>query len=158
MRRFRLGSTSESQHAMLHWRKHFRGDVRSVLDRELTPQQIATSNLVLFGDAESNQVIAKLAGQLPLLWSEDSIAVGGSKVNRQGHVPIMIYPNPMNPNRYIVLNSGFTFREYDYLNNARQTPKLPDWALVDVRGGATSQSPGVVKAAGFFGEDWLPKD
>ena len=47
-------------------------------------------------------------------------------------MPILIFPNPLNPERYVVLNSGFTFREYDYLNNARQVPKLPDWAVVDV--------------------------
>jgi hypothetical protein len=68
----------------------------------------------------------------------------------------MIYPNPLNRSRYVVLNSGFTFREYDYLNNARQTPKLPDWALIDVTNGATSQTPGKVIHADFFGEDWLP--
>jgi len=55
-----------------------------------------------------------------------------------------------------VLNSGFTFREYDYLNNARQTPKLPDWALLDIREGSTSQNPGKVLRAGFFDESWRP--
>ena len=44
---------------------------------------------------------------------------------------MLIYPNPLNPKKYVVLNSGFTFREFDYLNNARQIPKLPDWAVVD---------------------------
>jgi hypothetical protein len=53
-----------------------------------------------------------------------------------------------------VLNSGFTFREYDYLNNARQVPKLPDWAVIDVKVPATSRAPGGVAAAGFFGERW----
>ena len=48
------------------------------------------------------------------------------------HVPVLIYPNPLNPKKYVVLNSGFTFREYDYLNNARQVPKLPDYAVIDV--------------------------
>ena len=81
---------------------------------------------------------------------------GNSNVPRAGHVPAIIYPNPLNPSRYIVLNSGFTFREYDYLNNARQTPKLPDWALIDVRAGATTQLPGIIKAAGFFDESWQP--
>ena len=47
-------------------------------------------------------------------------------------MPVLIYPNPLNPKRYVVLNSGFTFREYDYLNNARQVPKLPDFAVVDI--------------------------
>jgi hypothetical protein len=69
----------------------------------------------------------------------------------------MIYPNPLNPNRYIVLNSGFTYREYDYLNNARQTPKLPDWAVIDLREAPSSRFPGRIAAAGFFDEQWRVK-
>ena len=53
-----------------------------------------------------------------------------------------------------MLNSGFTYREYAYLNNARQIPMLPDWAIVDVSDGSTSQFPGEIKAAGFFDEQW----
>jgi hypothetical protein len=66
----------------------------------------------------------------------------------------MIYPNPLNPDRYVVLNSGFTFREYDLLSNARQTPKLPDWAIVDAATPMTSRSPGKIIDAGFFDETW----
>jgi len=53
-----------------------------------------------------------------------------------------------------VLNSGFTFREYDYLNNARQVPKLPDWAIIDVTQPMTSRAPGGIAEAGFFDEYW----
>ena len=53
-----------------------------------------------------------------------------------------------------MLNSGFTFREYDYLNNARQVPKLPDFAVVDVDVPMSSRSPGGIVTAGFFNEDW----
>ncbi len=70
------------------------------------------------------------------------------------HAPILIYPNPLNPERYVVLNSSFTFREYDYLNNARQTPKLPDWAIVDLRTPPNSRWPGKIAAADFFDEAW----
>jgi len=59
--------------------------------------------------------------------------------------------NPLNPQRYVVLNSGFTFRELDYLNNARQTPKLPDWAVIDTATPVTATGPGKVAGAGFFG-------
>ncbi len=44
--------------------------------------------------------------------------------------------------------------EYDYLNNARQVPKLPDWAIVDVNTPPSSRWPGKVVDAGFFGERW----
>jgi len=70
------------------------------------------------------------------------------------HLPVMIYPNPLNPEKYIVFNSGFTYREYDYLNNARQVPKLPDWAIIDIRQPATPRWPGGIAQAGFFDEKW----
>ena len=73
-------------------------------------------------------------------------------------MPVLIYPNPLNPKRYVVLNSGFTFREYDYLNNARQVPKLPDYALVDVNVPVSSRAPGGIVAAGFFDEQWEVTD
>ncbi|MGI9474327.1 MAG: prolyl oligopeptidase family serine peptidase [Rubripirellula sp.] len=147
---------SESEHAMLHWRQHFRGDIRRVHDSDIRDEQIASSNLILFGDPDSNAYLARIKDLLPVTWGDDKISLGSNSVPSGGHVPALIFPNPLNPDRYIVINSGFTFREYDYLNNARQTPKLPDWALIDVREGATYQLPGVVKEAGFFDEEWKP--
>ena len=70
------------------------------------------------------------------------------------HAAVMIFPNPLHPKRYVVLNSGFTYREYDYLNNARQVPKLPDYAVVDIDKPVTSQVPGGISTAGFFGGRW----
>jgi hypothetical protein len=67
---------------------------------------------------------------------------------------ILIYPNPLNPKKYVVLNSGFTFREADYTSNARQTPKLPDWAIVDTSVPPDGRFPGRILSAGFFNEDW----
>jgi len=34
---------------------------------------------------------------------------------------------------------------------------LPDWAIVDVTGGATTQLPGKIVEAGFFDEEWKLK-
>ena len=53
----------------------------------------------------------------------------------------------------MVLNSGFTFREFDYLNNARQIPKLPDYAVVDTTTPPGPRYPGKIVQAGFFNED-----
>jgi hypothetical protein len=147
---------SESLHAMLHWRKHFRGDIRQKLDRDVTETDLTSSNLILFGDIESNVLIRRIAPELPVRWLPETIEIGAHSVPRIGHAALMIYPNPLNQDRYVVLNSGFTFREYDYLNNARQTPKLPDWALVDIREGSTTTDPGKVVRAGFFDERWQP--
>ncbi len=144
----------EMKHAVAHWRKQFRGEARVVADDALTDAEIASSNLVLWGDPSSNKVLAKIADKLPIRWDGDKIVVGADPYSAADHVPLLIYPNPLNPKRYVVLNSGFTFREYDYLNNARQISKLPDYAVIDVRTPPSSRRPGAIAAAGFFDEQW----
>lgn len=146
----------EAQHAMHQWRNHFRGDVRVVGDDEVDEAWLASANLILFGDPRTNRLIEKIAPSLPIRWDENEIAVGSHAHPSTGRVIAMIYPNPLNPQRYVVLNSGFTFRQYDFLNNARQTPKLPDWAVIDVSDGATTRDPGKIDSAGFFDEQWRP--
>ena len=145
---------AESAHAIEHWRKHFRGDALSKDDRDITPEDIRSHNLVLWGDPKSNALLGRIADRLPIRWSADGIFVGKEKFGAGDHVPVLIYPNPLNPERYVVINSGFIFCEYDYLNNARQTPKLPDWAVLDLRRAPTPRRAGEISAAGFFGENW----
>ena len=145
---------AEFAHAVKHWRQHFRGDAQVSNDKDVNAAQIATENLVLFGDPSSNELLAKIADKLPVKWTKDGVVVGEKTYSSDTHMPIMIYPNPLNPKKYIVINSSFTFREYDYLNNARQVPKLPDYAVIDVTTPPNSRFPGKVVRAGFFGEKW----
>ena len=145
---------SELKHAVTEWRRQFRGDARVKPADKITAADIAGSNLVLFGDPASNPLIAKIADKLPIKWGAKEISVGGKTYDAAQHAPILIYPNPLNPKKYVVLNSGFTYREYAYLNNARQVPMLPDWAVIDLRTPAGSRFPGKVTDAGFFGERW----
>jgi len=147
-------AAAELAHATNHWRQQFRGDARVKDDADVSSDDIAASNLVLWGDRASNKLIAQIADKLPVRWDDHEIALGKKSFASDNHVPVLIYPNPLNPNRYIVMNSGFTFREYDYLNNARQTPKLPDYAIIDVNTPVSSRAPGEIVQAGFFGEQW----
>jgi dienelactone hydrolase len=149
---------SELQHAMVHWRREFRGEARVKRDVDVTAEDLRDNNVVVWGDPSSNRLLKRLASKLPIQWSGKTIKVGqlGSYPSAT-HALVGIYPNPLNPDRYVVLNSSFTFREYDYLNNARQTPKLPDWAVIDITQPATSRFPGKVVDAGFFDEQWKLK-
>jgi hypothetical protein len=145
---------SEMARAVEHWRRQFRGEAMVKEDTAITPEEIASSNLVLWGDPQSNRILGQIASRLPVRWEAQGIRIGAQRFSPEQHVPVLIYPNPLNPKRYVVLNSGFTFREYDYLNNARQTPKLPDWAVVDMSVPPSPRWPGKIAAAGFFGERW----
>ncbi len=145
---------AEMRHAVEHWRRQFRGEARVKDDTAVTAADIANHNLILWGDPDSNQILAKIADKLPIHWNAQEVRVGKQSFAADHHIPVLIYPNPLNPKKYVVLNSGFTYREYDYLNNARQVPKLPDYAVVDIRVPVSSRAPGGIVTAGFFGERW----
>jgi hypothetical protein len=151
----------EVEYASNEWRKIFRGVAREKNDHELTDADIASNNLVLFGDPSSNAVIAKVVDRLPIKWTKDAITLppvaegtAARTFPAASHALIAIYPNPLNPARYVVLNSGFTFRQADHKTNSRQVAKLPDWAVIDLATPPDDQAPGGVAAAGFFGEGW----
>ncbi len=145
---------SEMDHAASFWRDNFRGDAPSKDDVKITAEDVANSNLILWGDPSSNEVLKRIVDKLPLKWTADKLEFAGQTYSSADHAPILIFPNPVNPSHYIVLNSGVTFREYALLNNSDQTPKLPDWAIIDLRTPPGPRWPGLVTDAGFFDAAW----
>ena len=119
-----------------------------------SPAEIAAHNLILWGDPSSNSVLKQIADRLPVKWTKDAITVGKQKYATDKNTLAAIYPNPLNPKRYVVLNSGFTFRMGAKTSNSLQTPKLPDWAVIDLKTPPNDNWPGQVVDAGFFDEHW----
>ena len=110
--------------------KWLRGRVPVIKDSELSEEQIADKNLILFGDPGSNSVLAKVLKGLPIEWTKDALVVNGKKFDPQTHGVSLIYPNPLNPSRYVVINSGHTIHEPDFLaSNAVLYPRLGDIAV-----------------------------
>jgi hypothetical protein len=155
--RFQRWVDFEAAHFHERWATIMRGDLRSKRDSEVTEDDIRKYNLVLWGDAASNKVIARLAAKLPVTWDDKAIAVGSSRFDLAGHALALIYPNPLNPAKYVVINSALTFREAADANNAQQNPKLPDWVVIDLAKDPSASQPGGIAAAGFFNERWQPR-
>ncbi len=169
---------SEMEHAIKSWRAVFRGDAPIKDDTAVTDDDIANCNLILWGDISSNAVLKRIAEDpipaktpttesatagsgakqsahlLPILWGKNELNFKAYRLDPARYAPILIYPNPLNPQRYVVVNSGHTFREFALLNNSDQTPKLPDWAIVDITVPAGPKWPGLIYDAGFFDEHW----
>jgi hypothetical protein len=155
----KLGAWTDEglRHAMDEWHLQFRGEARVKDDKDITADDMAKSNLILWGDPRSNKVLAKIAKKLPIQWDESGVHVGKENYPANKYAPVLIYPNPLNPNHYVVLNTGFTFSEVGRPSNALQVPKLPDYAVVDITVPLAKRIPDGVAAAGFFDEEWKLK-
>jgi predicted esterase len=131
------------------WRFGFRGEVPVKDDRDVTAADWNNANVALLGDPGSNTVLARILDKLPIRWTRDSIRVGDRDFSA-GCVPVLIYPNPLNPERYVVINSGHTFGMTEIQgSNAHLYPRLPDWAVLKPGGGSPE-----VLAADYFDEGW----
>jgi dienelactone hydrolase len=143
------------------WDRYFRGKLR-MKEGEYDPR--SRTNLILFGDPQSNPLIAKALPQLPITWTKEKLVVNGVEYDPKTHIPVLIYPNPLyegnsSGKRYVVINSGHTFKEADLKGtNALLYPRLGDWAVIKPT--PTDKDPAAyeVVAAGLFDENWqFPK-
>lgn len=140
------------------WDRWLRGTLTVRDDRSVSSADLRDNHLILFGDPGSNALIRGALKFLPVEWTEQSIRLGGKEYAAADHGLVMIYPNPSNPRRYIVINSGHTFHEAEFRgSNAQLYPRLGDFAVMQVRGTEAGFDERPVEA-GIFDEFWrLPR-
>jgi dienelactone hydrolase len=131
-----------------NWDKFFRGSLRRKASKDVSKADMADSHLILFGTPAGNKLIAKIVKLLPVRWTESEIQIKGQTFDARTHTLALIQPNPLQPSKYVVLNSGHTFSRADLEGtNALLYPRLGDWAVIETATGKTA-------AAGFFDENW----
>jgi hypothetical protein len=86
--------------------------------------------------------------------TKDTVALGEQSYPAKDNFPALIYPNPLNPAKYVVLNTGLTIENRGY-NGDYGTPMWGDHAIVEAKPGA--DVPGLV-TGGLFGERWKLPD
>lgn len=147
-------AANESAAQLSRWRTLFRGDARVKKASAVTPEDLKNYHLILWGDPASNSLIASALPKLPIQWTAETLTVHGQTWSAGDHLPVLIYPMPGQAGRYLVLNSGPTWREAHSKTNSQQNPKLPDWAVLGITTPPTAEAAGKVEAAGFFNETW----
>jgi pimeloyl-ACP methyl ester carboxylesterase len=128
--------------------RDFCGEARTEDDTAVTAADIANNNLILFGDPGSNQLLRRIADQLPIRWTKDSIVVGGKTYSAADHVPVLIYPNPLNPRHYVVINAGLSAQGF------RGPAGYGDYAVLKVSRQADGPLATEVADEGVFDESW----
>lgn len=139
-----------------------RGEIRVIDDTAVDDRIIVDSNLILFGDPGSNALIAKMLPDLPIQWDAEKIVIGDQSWDTARHSISLIYPNPLNPKRYVVINSGHTFHDQDFkASNAWLFPRLGDITVRTISADQNSASfetaPDVVWAANFDSSWRIPQ-
>lgn len=127
---------------------YLHGEVRVKPAAAVTESDLAACHLVLFGDPATNPLIRRVLPGLPLRWTEREIAIAGRTFPAATHTAVLVFPNPLNPSRYVVLNTGHTFspRLFDDLHWYLY-PRFGDYAVLDRR----TRTPVL---AGFFDRSW----
>jgi hypothetical protein len=137
------------------WAKYLRGTLPVKVDSEVTSEDLVNRNLILFGDPGSNSLIAQALPGLPLKWTRDKVIFDGKEYDAADHVPVLIFPSPFNPDRYVVLNSGHTFRAKDFQGtNALLYPRLGDFAILKLSDPKKDPLATEVVRAGLFDDFW----
>lgn len=163
--RFQAWVEFELAHLRDRWRALMRGELPEIRDVDFQASDERTViNLVLFGDPDSNAILARMLEKTPVGFTDGSWTFGGHALPGNQFVPAFIYPRRFQfaqfPNfgfRYVVFNSGLTFREAHDRTNSLQNPKLPDWAIIDLTQSPDATAPGRIHDADFFDETWLLK-
>ena len=124
---------------------NYRAHPRIKNDRDVTMEDFEKYNVALFGDPGSNKWLAQIAAKLPVGWTKESVNVGDKTFAAAEHLPVLAYPNPLNPSRYVVVNSGLTIAAREY-NGDYSMPQLGDFAVL--------KAGGDVATAGLFDEQW----
>jgi hypothetical protein len=137
------------------WARYMRGTLPIKDDTDVTAEDIATKHLILFGDPGSNSLIEQVLPRLPLVWTEKTITFAGKDYEAATHVPVLIYPSPLAPDRYVVLNSGHTFHAADFQGtNALLYPRLGDYAVLKLTAAKKDPLAVEVQVAGLFDDYW----
>ena len=99
---------------------------------KVTPEVIQSSNLICIGNLETHDLLAQVADQLPLAFARAGLQVYGQPASEQIVGMVMIYPNPLNPVRYLVVCSGHPQAAASLAASILQPPYLSASPLEDL--------------------------
>lgn len=131
----RNGCRQISQSFQEAWRRTQFGGCRVVQDTALTEQEELTSNLVIIGNARTNAVWGRLAGQLPMKLSGDAIEIDGNRYegNKLSIQCLALHPN--GTGRRIVFIGGEDLASAKFGTQELAIDGWFDYAIWDSTGG-----------------------
>ncbi|HXX65496.1 MAG TPA: prolyl oligopeptidase family serine peptidase, partial [Bacteroidota bacterium] len=126
-------------------------------DTTISEEEMAEYSLLLVGGADENRVSSKLADRIPLRISDGQIEIDGKTFHAKDAALQMLYPNPLNGKRYLLVMSA-TSPEGMYFNDLNPQRLSPwDYVIADGRIPAFQQKASALQmklVSGMFDYNW----
>jgi pimeloyl-ACP methyl ester carboxylesterase len=133
-----------------------------VSDKEVTDEMMRDQHLVLYGTPGDNLILERIKNKLPIQVLPDGVMLGKERLSGERVGVKFIYPNPLAPNRYVIVQAGVST---DAVAAGHNLPDfLPDYVVYDKRTTATRprlifNHQGRPIAQGYFDRFWqLPTE
>ncbi|MGB7063446.1 MAG: prolyl oligopeptidase family serine peptidase [Candidatus Zixiibacteriota bacterium] len=137
------------------WWRRANGFAEVLPDTEVTSETMENFNLILFGGPEENLVTVKLNRKLPIRIEGQKIILGKKEIVGDGLAAKFIYPNPLNPERFICVHEGVSLdglKLSTFFTALYSGAGLPDFIIFDEE--VKFKGWGGVICAGFFDPEW----
>ena len=141
------------------WQRMYHCRPRVKDDTEVTDEDIAAHNLVLYGGPDANALTKRIARKLPIRIERDRIRVGRQSFRGSDVGVTLCYPNPLSPERCVAVFAGLSADALDQINNRfgnwfgwgpYDNYEWFDYAVFDGR----TRSPETFLCVGFFDQAW----
>jgi predicted esterase len=148
----------KAQEFISYWKNWQKYEPRVFKDTELTEADMKKYSLILFGSAEANLISKKLVDKIPLKVSSEEFEIAGKKFLAKNACITMIYPNPLNAERYILIIGATSSTGMFFSGNS-----YPDEDFVIQDGSIPNSYLGMTKeklyiAHGSFDYNWQIND
>ena len=120
-------------------------------DRDVTDIELRECSLLLIGTPQNNDLLKRMADRLPIRWTASGLQVGDATVEGPGAGACVICPNPLSPQRYVVVITGI-----DDIGYQAWSSRAPGGDYVLGRAEAVGDAKPQFKptARGFFDNQW----
>jgi dienelactone hydrolase len=137
------------------WWERGNGLTEIIADTEVTKEIMDDYNLILFGGPDENFITSRINYRLPIKVKNGEVLFGGKKIQGSQIALEFIYPNPLNPKKFVFVHEGNDLSGLslsDFFNTIYSGAGLPDFIIFDEQ--VKQKGWGGVICAGFFDSDW----
>jgi len=145
-------SLRSAMQAAVDWMRFAKGVPQLISSERVDQRLMQRFNLFLFGEPETNPLMAELMPKLPIQVRDGMIHVGKKTYDAKTHGLWMVYPNPLAPGRFVVVCTDPVWGRQLSFNH--KYDMLPDFIVFTDERSEDGTESNKFACAGFFDQYW----